>query len=148
MWTALVFQIKCRLAPLTQSGLSSLSILLFPLYLSVSLLLLLKQGEKRAGEVEEKESGLFGGESFTAMALCCLIICLRWDMEKRGKEEKKEEAGEGNVMAHPYLISGKLHRPVRASLNGPRSMPLMVGLTRVASRRTTNSKPSLETSVT
>src|SRR4051794_9326292 len=48
----------------------------------------------------------------------------------------------------PYLISGKVQRPVRASAKWPRSMPFMVGLTRVASRRATNSKPSLETSVT
>ena len=47
-----------------------------------------------------------------------------------------------------YLISGNSHRPVLASAKGFRSMPLIVGLMSVASRRTTNSKPSAEMSVT
>lgn len=47
-----------------------------------------------------------------------------------------------------YLISGNSQRPVLLSAKGLRSMPLMVGLMRVASRRTTNSNPSAEISVT
>lgn len=58
------------------------------------------------------------------------------------------EQWEGGAVRVSYLISGKVHRPVFASVKGPRNMPLMVGLTSVASRRTTNSNPSPETRVT
>lgn len=46
-----------------------------------------------------------------------------------------------------YRISPNSQRPVCASLKGPLSMAPMVSLTRAASRRTTNSKPSYEMSV-
>jgi hypothetical protein len=65
-------------------------------------------------------------------------------LDNRGVEDAYRQEG----WRVPYLNSGKWQRPLWASANGPRSMPFSVGLIMAASRRTTNSNPSLDTRVT